>query len=256
MKRMTNRALVLSLVFFAALAAGAFAIQNSVAVVDRKDEVAQTAYTNALKKHENTVGVVSHLADKANTALEWQDVLAKASAFPPDAKDYFAARANIGQLEALAAERDRLFLNAGELFAANEKDPDIRKILDKARQLHERADAIVQKLPSNTGDPSWTLALQYRKAYEKYRSLAFLDPKEHDKALDVIDDIMSNLRLANKAAPKNNDVELFMEFVYKRAKEEEKARGGGQASGRPRALPPRGPQDSPGTGGQDRQRRH
>jgi len=256
MRPITDRTLVICLVLFAALAAGAFVAHNSVAVAQRKDEITHQQFINAREQHKNTVGVVSRLANTANTVEEWQNVLSHASALPPDAKEYFTARANIGQLEALAGERDRLFLNAGELFAANEKDPEIRNVLEKSRQLHKSAETIIQKLSGISNDPDWVLSLNYRKAYEKYRSLAFLDPKEHDKALDVIDDALSDLRGANKVVPKNNTVELAIEFLYKRAKEEEKARGGGQATGRPRALPPRGQQDGPGTGGQDRQRRH
>jgi len=253
---MRNRTLVVGLVLFAALAVGAFATLNSVAVVERQEEVAKEQYQNALKQHEETVGMVEKLADTASTLEEWRDVLARTGALPLQAKEYFTARVHIGMLETLATERDRLFVNAGELFAANEKDPDIRKILDKAREVHKLAETFIQKLSSDSDDPTWRLALQYRKAYEKYRSLAFLAGNEHDEALDIIADVMSNLRLANKVESKNNRVELFMEFVYKKAKEEESKRGKEGASGRPRALPSRGGPHEPGTGGSDRPRRH
>lgn len=256
MKRMTDRTLCIGLVLSLATLTGALVTLNDITVTQRAEGVARELYQNARTRHEETVGTLERIAEEASTLDQWKNVLATAATLPAGAKEHFTARATIGMLEAFAAERDRLLVNAGELYASNEKDPDIRVTLDKARLAHEQAEALIQQLSASAHNPAWSLAFQYRKAYEKYRSLAFIDEKEHDKALDIIEDVMSNLRLANTAEPKNNRVELFIEFVYKKAKEEEKARGGSRASGRPRALPPRSPQDGPGTGGADRLRRH
>ncbi|MDP3646270.1 MAG: hypothetical protein Q8R25_04235 [bacterium] len=257
--KMTNRTLGISLILFTAIATGAFALQNTVAVVERNDGVARELYQNALTQHRETVGVIEKLANKASTLEDWKDVLARAATLPESAKAHYTLRVHIGMLESLAGERDRLFVNAGELYTANEKDPDVRELLDKAKKVHELADATIQQIAQKSDVPDWSLSLHYRKAYEKYRSLAFLEAKEVDKALDIIDDALSNLRRANTFDPKNNRVELAIEFLYKKAKEEERKRASGDSNtlGRPRALPPRGAQDnSPGTGGAHRPRLH
>ncbi len=256
MRPLRTRTLVITVALAAALSGGALSTLYSVTRVDREETAAVVNYRKAQKQYEETVGALERSVSAANSIEEWKDVLARADALPGDAKEHFTAVATIGMLEELARERDRLFLNAGELFAANEKDPEIPKVLEKAHELHKLADAAVKKLSAHPEDPDWQRALLYRKAYEQYRSLAFLNEKEHNEALDILAGALGDLRGANTVSPKNNRVELAIEFLYKRVKEEESKRGNRQsAGGRPRALPPHmGRDPGPGVGPNREQR--
>jgi hypothetical protein len=251
MRRITDRTLIVGFVLLVAVAAGAYVTLSSVTHVEAEDVVKKARYEIARRQYEETVGAVEKLADKASSQKDWEEVLARAQTLPGNAKDHFARVGNVGMLESLALERDRTLVNAGELYAANQKDPTIPKVLESAKKLQELADSYVQKLSSSDlKDPDWLLALRYRKAYEKYRSLAFLEENDHNGALEIIDEAMSELRAANLATPKNNRVEVAIEFLYKRAKEEESKRGDQKsAGGRPRALPSRSGRE-PGPGDQ------
>jgi hypothetical protein len=251
MTNVKSRTLVIGSVLFAAIAAGSFAMYSNVASVEQETAAARQKYDIALKQHEETIGVVEKLAQEANSADDWKSVLGSVGSLPTDAKMHFSVLSDVGMFESLSKERDRLLVNAGELFAANENDPGVKSTLAKAHELHKLADAILQKLPEKK-DPDWQRALSFWKAYEKYRSLAFLDEKEHTEALNILGEAMVELRACNNVAPKDIKCEYAIEFLYKRTKEEEKKAGDKQqqATGRPRAIPSRmGKEPGPGNEG-------
>lgn len=225
--------------------------------ITARHETQMKNFRTALVQYEETIGFAHKLAESATTIEDWEKVRALANTLPSDSKAHFVELATIGMLEAVGYERDRLLRNAGELYTANSRDPGVLENINKARELQKRADALLTTLESEGKSSEWNLALQYRKAYEKYRSLAFIEKNENDKALDILDDAVKNLQAANELRKKDIDVEYALEFLYERAQNEERQRGSKGEAGldRPRSLPPRGPQD-PGAGGRDRPRRH
>ncbi|HEY4519447.1 MAG TPA: hypothetical protein VJH33_00210 [Candidatus Paceibacterota bacterium] len=252
-----NRTLVLCVAFGTLIGAGMSWVSSNVDTNEKRHTARVKQVLAMWKQHDETIGKAEQLAESARTVEEWEGVLAFVHTLPPSEKISSSDRATIGMLEAVTGERDRLLRNAGELYGANAKDPGIEENLNKARALHERANALLGKLERKENSLEWNVALQYRKAYEKYRSLAFIRKEEHDKALDILDDAMKNLQSANALAPKRIGIEEAIEFLYKRAQEEENRRGTRDgAPDRPRALPPRANPDGPGSGGSNRPRRH
>lgn len=254
-----KRTLIISMAVSGICAAFLFGTYWYVSTITQNDEEAHMRFEQARTHYEQTIGAVQKLAREARTVEEWEEVSERAGVLPEDAKRYFMLQATIHEMELLAAERDRLLLNVGELQAARTDptaqnaqefkktgpDPDIPIILGQAKVLHERIGALLQTLPQTT-DPDWSRALEYRKAYETYRSLAFLEPgtASSGEALDIISDAVHALQKANDAAPKDNQVERAIEFLYEKSGDE----GGesGQSSpNRPRALPDIAPSSGP-----------
>jgi hypothetical protein len=233
-----------------------YTVYASIEKVERADSERRAQYEKDLTQHRETIGVVEDLANSARTIAEWEAVRKRATSLPADAKKHFSLRADIGTMELLARRRDHLLFNAGVLFRVNERDPGVQLNLTQAKDLQDQVEKLLKQI-GDLSNTSTAMARQYRDAYEKYRSLAFLQPNEADKALDIIDDALHNLKRANGIAPKHNDVELFVEFLYKRAKEEENKRGGSpKTGGPPRSLPNRPGQDNPGNERTDRPNRH
>ncbi|MEK7118307.1 MAG: hypothetical protein AAB869_01735 [Patescibacteria group bacterium] len=240
------------------LAFGSFALWENVRQAENDARENEARYTKERGEYEGTIGKTLVMSKSATTIGEWEVVRVKAQSLPEAAKNHFTILAQVRTIELLADKRDQLLANAGALFDANGNDPGVKENVKKALEFHERAGEIVQKIESAPENREWNKSLQYRKAYEKYRSLAFLAKEEHGKALDIIADAVGNLTKSLDAAPKDNRTELAIEFLYKRAKEEEaKGAGGGSGTdtGRPRAFPGPGPV-GPGTGGSNRPRQH
>lgn len=255
MKSMHTRATVFWCAAATLLASGAFALWESVREAENKGLEAAVRYSEERRGYEGTTGQALAISKSAATLSEWEAVRAKAQGLPEPTKKHLTLLADVRTMELLADERDQLLANAGALFAANENDPGVKENVAKALVLQERADALVQKIESVPGNGEWNKSLQYRKAYEKYRSLAFIAKDEHGKALDIIGDAVGNLTKGLDAVPKDNRTELAIEFLYKRAKEEEAMMAKGVGADRPRAFPGSGPQ-GPGTGGANRPRQH
>ncbi|OGG44555.1 hypothetical protein A2673_03405 [Candidatus Kaiserbacteria bacterium RIFCSPHIGHO2_01_FULL_50_13] len=253
---MKTRTLVYGMVLSGAIATTAFLLGGSVHHVEIKDAEARVNFQNALVEYERTTGNVAALAKGARMYEDWENIRRLSIGLPDEAKAYFALVADLKTLEFLAEERDRLLANAGELYAVNQKDAGIQENIEKARAVHLRAEALVEGIKVTDGE-ELLLALLYRKAYEKYRSLAFLGEKQASEALSILDDAVQNLRQANDVSQKHNRVELALEFLYKKTKEEEAKQSSGQAPSGLRAIPPRreGP-DGPNTGSADRPRLH
>jgi hypothetical protein len=229
-------------------------VRHERAVVTKQ----QAVYEVASKQHAETIGRIETLSRNAHTIEEWGKVAKEAEGLPPLAKTHFTMLAQVRTVELLADERDRLLANAGELLSVNENDPTAKENIRRAEKAQEETKLLLDKIEGVPGNVEWNKSLEYRKAYEKYRSLAFINSKEHAKALDILDDAVKNLRNGLDAVPKDNRTELAIEFLYKRAKEEEEkmANKGTEGGGnRPRALPG-SRRDAPGSGGSDRQRQH
>ncbi len=259
--KLTRRVVWVSLLLLVFLGAGAGYLR---VVADMEEERSQhVADEVRIRAYQDSVGVLVSLAAKAETNVEWEAVRTRAATLPPEfdkAKGYFTRLSTVRIIEDDARRRDQLFKNAGELLSANENDPEAARRLGEAKALHAQIEGALKKVVSDPKYPEWNQSLEYRKAYEAYRSLAFLEKGEHAKALDIIADAVGNLGKSLVYREKDNRTERAIEFLYKRAKEEEekaKASGAGNTPvpGRPRGLPSRG-QDGPGTGGDDRPRRH
>lgn len=210
--------------------------------------------------HQETVGALTLIAKNAKTEAEWTLVRTRALTIPPEFSEtrvYYTRLADVRIIELLASRRDKLLVNAGELLSVNENDPEAKRRLAEAQMLHEEVEKLLKQVASDPGFPEWNMTLEYRKAFEGYRSLAFISKDEHAKALDIIAGAVANLGKALASAPKDNRTERAIEFLYQRAKDEESKSGGSgtPGPGRPRALPNRG-NDGPGSGGDDRPRRH
>lgn len=230
-------------------------LYTAIERIDRADRAQLAQYEQELAQHQQTIGVVETLSKSARTLADWEEVRSRAATLPADAKKHFSLLANIGTMELSADRRDRLLFNAGVLHKVNERDPGVQMNLAQAKDLQEKIDRLLKQIGDMGGMPG-AMALQYRAAYEKYRSLAFLQKEEADKARDIIDDAMGNLKRANAIVPKDNRVELFMELLYKRDKEEQAKQSGGPKPGPPRALPTRPGPDQPGNQRSDRPHRH
>lgn len=250
---MWSLALLVLLVLLGVLFATIAREENSASALRVEGEERARVYTE-------TVGVLVTIAKKAQSKEEWESVRKSALIIPltyEATRVYFARLADVRIIELLAGKRDLLLVNAGELLSVNENDPEAKRRLVEAKLLHDEVEKLLKQIVSDPKFPEWNMTLEYRKAFESYRSLAFIDKSEHSKALDIIAGAVANLGKALQSAPKDNRTERAIEFLYPRAKEEE-AKAGGSATpgpGRPRALPNRGNSD-PGTGGDDRPRRH
>ena len=252
-----SRTLVLGMVLSCIIALGAFATLQNVERAEDKERIAREQYRVALTLHTETVGVVGEMVRSARTLAEWEAIQKKVETLSEEAKRHFTLLVAIGILEALADERDRLLWNAGELYRTNQNDPGIVENLKKAGVLHKRAEELLKTIEKELGAERM-FALHMRSAYEAYRSLAFLDPQATAKALNILQGAIAHLKRANVLYPKQNDVELSLEFLYKRTKEEEAKRGSGSVPGKPRALPSerRPGQENPGMVDPSRERRH
>lgn len=255
MKSMNTRATLFWCAVAALLASGSFALWENVRVAENKGLEEAARYSEERRVNDETTGQALAMSRSATTLPEWEAVRAKAQGLPDPTKKHLTLLADVRTMELLADERDQLLANAGALFTANKNDPGVKENIAKALVLQERADALLQKIESVPGNGEWNKSLQYRKAYEKYRSLVFIENGEHGKALDIIADAVGNLTKGLDALPKDNRTELAIEFLYKRAKEEEAMMAKGESADRPRAFPGSGPQ-VPGTGGTNRPRQH
>lgn len=258
MNAIRTRTIVFGCALALLLSLGAFACWENIRQAELTVKEGEIRYAAERTHYDETIGRVLALSGKAKTLAEWESVRMSAESLPEQAKKHFTLLAQVRTMELLADERDQLLANAGALFAANENDPGVKENVAKALVLHERAEALVRKIEGVPGNGAWNRSLQYRKAYEKYRSLAFLAKDENGKALDILGDAVSNLVKGLDAVPKDNRTELAVEFLYKRAKEEEaKAQRGGEDPGPPRAFPNDGAgSHGPGTGGGNRPRQH
>lgn len=230
----------------------------------KRDAKAAVAVARAdverFREYEVTVGKLSKSAQTAKTEEEWVEVRRIAQTLPvkySDSKVYFTRLADVRIIEVIASRRDALLTNAGELLAVNENDPEARQRLGEAKKLQADVERQLKQVVSDPTTPSFNLALEYRKAYESYRSLAFIDKSEHTKALDIIAGAVTSLGKALLSQSKDNRTERALEFLYDRAKKEEAAsnadKSGTPSPGRPRGLPGEG---GSGNGGGDRLRRH
>lgn len=243
----------LSLSLALVLALGAW----NIGKVESAREKSVREYTLKKGEYAKTVLLVEALAKSATTTLDWDAVAKSAETLPPEWKKRFTDLADTRRLELFSDERDRLLANAGELFSANENDPGVKENVARALVLQSAIEEIMKKKESISGNAEWNGALEYRKAYEQYRKLAFLSKDQSGEALDYLDQASKNLQKSLLSFPKDNRVELAIEFIYKRTKDEEAKSGYANAPGRPRAMPPqKSTRDSPGAGGQDRPRRH
>ena len=245
--------LLVLLILFGVLFATIVREENSVEALRVRDAERAQVYTK-------TVGVLVALAKDAKSKEDWESVRKRTQTIPltyEATKVYFARLADVRIIELLSGKRDLLLVNAGELLSVNENDPEAKRRLAEAKLLHDEVEKLLKQVVSDPKFPEWNMTLEYRKAFESYRSLAFIDKNEHSKALDIIAGAVANLAKALASAPKDNRTERAIEFLYQRAKEEEGKAGGTPipGPGRPRALPNRENND-PGTGGDDRPRRH
>jgi hypothetical protein len=230
----------------------------SVWVDEEVQSALRVAESERLRSYEDTVGKLLGDLARANTEEEWAQLRTQGAALPRgfDAtKAYVSRLGEVRTIERMAKRRDELLSNASALLSVNENDPEAKLRLGEAKQLQEEVEKLLKQVASDPKSPEWNLALEYRKAYEAYRSLAFIDKNEHAKALDITAGAVGNLAKALVFAPKDNRTERAIEFLYKRAKEEEsQASTSTPDRGRPRALPPGN--HEPGTGGDNRPRVH
>lgn len=241
--------------------AGVVFMEGSVIAHEDAYAQAQEHYRSESLRYQEVVGKLDRDARLAKNEAEWNSVQKRANELPPQfeaTKKHFARIAHVRIVEEASRKRDRLLANAGELLSVNENDPQAKVRIAQAKLLHEEVEKLLKQIESDPQNAEWNLALEYRKAFEGYRSLAFVEKDEHAKALDILAGSIANLGKALTYAPKDNRTERAIEFLYKRAKEEDsKVSKSGQGAGRPRALPPPGRgNNDPGSGGTDRPRVH
>ena len=227
---------------------------------ERHDAVSQSERQVRQKAYEESVGQIVKSAGLAKTEEDWTNIGVLAQKLPTEfeaTKMYFGQLATVRIVELKTARREVLLRNAGELLAVNENDPEVKRNIAQAKVLHEEVAKLLKQVKSDPKNPEWNKALSYRKGYEEYRSLAYIEKDENAKALDIIAGAVAHFAKALTAKEKDLRTEYAIEFLYPRAKsEEEKGGKGAGEPGRVRALPSPGRENGPGNGGVDRPRQH
>lgn len=172
------------------------------------------------KNEVNHRAVFERKVARAVTTSEWEALARALQNLPVPEKQrnmlssFIAAKA----FEARAIERDNLLYFTGKLVKGNENDPTAEEYFARARELHETNMRLIDTISERAGDCAWNKRLWYRKGFEYYRSLLFLNKGESSRAMDLIDQAIQSFEKVFSCFPKDRDAETAIELLYERGK--------------------------------------
>ena len=158
----------------------------------------------------------------AHTLEEWEHIFIEELAVLEGEDAKFASAVSKSKLfEARLWTAEYFLVGAGKLLAYDVNHPAAKKYMDRARELYEKNEGIVNGLQEERGNPEWNAYLNYLKGVHYFRSLLFVKKpsEEQSKVEELVSQSALHLGKVFAWLPKDNDTEIALEVLQKKSKE-------------------------------------
>ena len=199
-------------------------VQKRQRVAEERETLAALAKVDA----GNVSNAIRAQMRSARTLEEWERMVnGELARLEGKDKESASALARAKLFEARFWTAEYFLVGAGRLLQFDVNHPTAKKYMERARELYEKNESIVHGIKEELGNAEWNAYLNYLKGVYYFRSLLFIKNRgdEQSKIEDLVSQSMVHLRKVFAWLPKDNNTEVTIEILQKKAQEMLNAKG-------------------------------